>query len=188
MAQARAGASLREAVRSLSQAPAGAREDAIDTWGLRVVTVLEDAHARAAYLGRFRAGDTNPPDEDDREFARRVIRDEDGFLARFEDDLRAGRYTNPDGTLKTDAIAARTKLYLNRVWGTANEAWALATIGPIRWEIDSTAENCEDCLRHAANSPYYWNTLPAAPRDGSTQCLTGCRCLLINSTGSTSFD
>jgi hypothetical protein len=160
---------------------------AIDRFGERMIDFLTRAHSQAAYLGRYRAGDTSPKDGDDLAFAMRVVRGEDVFLARFEDALRAGRYTNEDGTLNTAAIQVRADLYLRRVRGTANETWALTTPGEIHWEIDTSAENCEDCLRHRAGSPYTWERLPTYPRAGETRCVTGCRCKLIAEGGGRSF-
>lgn len=162
-------------------------EAAIDRFGERMTDFLERAHTHATYLGRYRAGDTAPTDVDDRAFAAQVVRGEDAFLARFEDALRDGRYTDEDGNLKTEAILARAGLYLRRVRGTANEAWALATPGEIAWEIDPAAENCEDCLRYAEGSPYTWETLPTYPRAGRSVCLTGCKCILVAEDGQKSF-
>lgn len=39
--------------------------------------------------------------------------------------------------------------------------------------------NCEGCLILEANSPYTLNNLPCTPKDGSTQCLSNCKCRLF---------
>ena len=157
-----------------------------DDFVLGLFDRLLEAHQEAAYLGRYRAGDRSLPDADDRGFAWEVMRGEDEFLARFAQDIESGRYTDAEGKLLLPAIRARTALYLQRVIGTANEAWVLASPGVIEWRL-SPAEHCDDCLELAARSPYLPMELPAVPRDGSTQCLSSCKCVLHRPDGETSF-
>lgn len=156
-------------------------------FGDRMLATLTDAHARAAYLGRFRAGDTTPPDADDRRFAEEVVRTEDEFLAAFEEDLASGRYTDEQGHLDTAAIARRARMYLGRVAGTANETFALASDGPIYWRLGSPEQHCPDCPRLAAGSPYTADSLPVYPKSNQTACMFHCGCFLEREDGVRSF-
>jgi len=47
----------------------------------------------------------------------------------------------------------------------------------IHW-ILKEAKHCDECIRYAAGSPYTKKTLPAVPRDGTSRCLSNCRCEL----------
>lgn len=182
-----ASAAIQRAVRVLATASPLERGEAALLFRQEMATILTRAHTRAVYLGRYAGGDETPPDADDRVFAERVMRDEAQFLDRFVEAIGEGRYTLPDGSLQSRTVRERAELYLYRVQGTANEAWALTTPETLTWHLDETAENCEDCLSYAAGGPYDWHSLPAVPRDGSTACKTGCRCLLVTAAGETSF-
>lgn len=158
------------------------------TFGDRMLETLTNAHARAAYLGRFRAGDTTPPDQDDRRFADLVMREEDEFLGNFEEDLQGGRYLDEHGYLKADRVQARALMYLGRVAGTANETWALTSSGDIWWRLGQPETNhCTDCPALAQGSPYTAQSLPTSPRANQTACLINCLCFLETSDGQRSF-
>jgi len=158
-----------------------------DIFGDHMLGTLESAHTQAVVLGRHRAGDTTPLEEDDREFARHVLREEEEFLSAFLDDLEEGRYNDDLGHPQGDAIERRARLYLGRVSGTANEAWALTADGPFRWLLGDAA-HCGDCPELAAASPYTIDSLPAYPRDNSTSCLQSCKCLLVDAQGRACFE
>ena len=52
---------------------------------------------------------------------------------------------------------------------------------PAQYVIDwimTDAEHCESCLFLERHSPYTKWTLPCIPRDGTTRCLSNCRCYL----------
>lgn len=163
-------------------------EERVAHFGDTVFSLLTDAHARATYVGRYRAGDVAPIDEDDRRFAEEVMRGEDAFLARFEDALRSGRYTREDGSLKQSAILSRLSLYRDRVGGTANEAFALAAGGLLHWRLGEEAVHCPECPKLAEGSPYPWDQIPTYPRAGETTCLSRCRCRLETEDGIPSFE
>jgi hypothetical protein len=57
------------------------------------------------------------------------------------------------------------------------------------WDMNGSVEaHCQDCPYLEANSPYMKDTLYATPRDGSTPCLSNCRCRLVRSSdGQTGF-
>jgi hypothetical protein len=156
-------------------------------FGDAMLETLTAAHAHAAYLGRYRAGDSTPPDQDDQSFADQVMRGEDTFLAGFEDDLKAGRYTGEDGTLKVNQIKRRAEMYVQKLQATANETWALTTGGNITWKLGHSEDHCPECPELAARSPYLWNALPTYPKAGETTCHSSCLCWLENEAGQESF-
>ena len=47
----------------------------------------------------------------------------------------------------------------------------------IHWVLHE-ARHCDSCIKIAAGSPYTKKTLPAVPRDGTSHCLSNCRCEL----------
>lgn len=156
-------------------------------------TLLENRHARAATLGRNRAGDYLPQTIDDRLYARLVMEGFPGdagqshYLQGFLSDLYAGRYTDEEGNPKVNQIRQRSQSYTGRLTGTANELFVLASVlHSFDWKMGG-AEHCEDCPRLTANSPYTWDRLPTVPRANSTQCKYNCRCYLVRSDGVTGF-
>lgn len=162
-----------------------------DAYADKLYDTLLRAHRQACYLGRYRAGDTSPPDADDVRFASDVMRGEDAYLAAFADTLAEGGYRAPDGSLQEHAVLRRAEMYLSRVVGTANEVWALTTPGRIHWKLGE-AEHCHnahgyDCPKLAAGGPYTWQSLPTAPKACETPCIFNCTCLLVSEDGTTSF-
>jgi len=149
--------------------------------------VLIRGHAQAGYLGRRRAGDLAPYDADDTEFGRMVAAEQQEFLAGFVADLAGGRYEGEHGRPQAEPILRRAALYVERMRGSANEAFRLASWEPMIWRLGGTSESCSDCLRLAAGSPYAADALRSVPRDGSQECLMSCRCELIREDGVTAF-
>jgi len=41
-----------------------------------------------------------------------------------------------------------------------------------------SVHNCDDCIRFAAGSPYTKKNLPAVPKNGTSRCLSACKCEL----------
>jgi hypothetical protein len=149
--------------------------------------LLEKAHTRAAVLGRQRAGDRRGKTPQDEVFGRMAMLHQRQFLRTFTDDILAGRYTDEEGNPRVKAMAARMKLYTNRLTGTANETFAGSSIGHlISWKMGAT-EHCPDCPPLAAGSPYKWDKLPTVPRAGATRCRTQCKCYLIRDDGIEGF-
>lgn len=155
--------------------------------------LLENRHARAATLGRNRAGDYLPQTTDDRLFARMVMEGRPGdmgqstYLTGFLADLRGGRYTDEDGNPMVKDIRRRAQSYTGRIVGTANELFVMASaLYAFDWVMGG-AEHCDDCPRLAANSPYAWDSLPTVPKKNDTSCKYNCRCFLRRSDGVTGF-
>jgi hypothetical protein len=149
--------------------------------------LLEKAHTRAAVLGRQRAGDRRGKTPADEVFGRMAMLHQRQFLRQFTDDVLAGRYTDEEGNPRVKAMAARMKMYTNRLTGTANETFAGSSIGhSFIWKM-AAREHCPDCPPLAAGSPYKWDKLPTVPRSGQTKCRTQCKCFLIRDDGIEGF-
>lgn len=154
-------------------------------FGDRMAELLEDAHAHAAYLGRFHAGDTAPPEADDRRFAETVVDGQAEFLARFMQDLEGGRYAE-----SAEGAAARAALYASRLVGTSNEVFILASDDTLwEWVLGASEQHCPDCPGRAAGGPYTAEALAGMgyPGSGSTACKVRCRCSVRRADGREGF-
>src|SRR5688500_15121629 len=78
--------------------------------------LLREAHSRAAYLGRVKAGDKAPFDRVDRAAGQRATKAQVKFLRGFRADL-----TSAEGYTEQRA-KARAALYAKALVGTANES------------------------------------------------------------------
>lgn len=145
---------------------------------------LEELHTEAVRLGRERAGDRSPPDEDDRRFAEAVLDREAEFLQAFEADLRAGRYET-DGFADTARIKRRLGFYAGRLVGTANEAFLLSSEDEtlFYWRLGGVERHCPDCPELAAANPHRADELDRVPGSCETQCKFRCKCRLERADG-----
>jgi hypothetical protein len=146
-------------------------------------TLFRVSHALAALYGVQRGGGSG---EVRRAVADRAAKAEMEFLRGMIADAKAGRYARRSaGGEGAKALRARATLYSLKLVGTANSAYvaSLEEGAVIRWVLGS-AESCEVCPVYAAGGPYTRATLPAVPGDGSTPCVTQCRCHLETAAGS----
>jgi hypothetical protein len=149
---------------------------------------LSRLHAQAAAVGRHHAGALNPPDKEDGGMAASVMAGEAVYLQKFAAALSGDRYRDEAGNWQTARIRQRARWYLGRIYGTANEAFCLASVGPLIWRLGEDVEDhCGDCPRLAAGSPYTRETLPTVPRRNDTACLFACSCFIQRSDGLTTF-
>jgi hypothetical protein len=167
--------------------------------------ILTDAHSQSAYLGRALAGATGAFGEADQLFGSTIMAEQESFLQKFLADIEDGRYTLADGTLDRSAINRRAQLYVNRIYGTANESWVVTQpefvreVGPngeelivevtYTWSLGAAEQHCPECPQIAGDSPYTAEQLKSIgyPGSANTSCLTNCRCSLTTSTGSQGF-
>lgn len=143
--------------------------------------LLVEKHARAAFLGRTRAGDKAPFEADDLQFGALIAEDEAKFLDRFvlEMLLKKPTVSHDDGSLDFARIRARAQMYAGRLTGTANQTFVLASDEKelFDWILGAT-EHCEVCPAIASAGPYTTYTLPTYPRANQTPCLFNCDCTL----------
>ncbi len=168
--------------------------------------ILLDGHFEALKLGYERAG-VFDYDADHLKMLARGIKDkESDFLQGYHDqnggwhrgflgDIKSGddpRYFNEDGTFRPGSLDARSDLYVGRMRGSANEAFAIASFEEdpeteFTWALGGTEDHCEDCPEIAAGSPYTQDTLYTYPGAGDTECLGRCLCILEREDGATGF-
>lgn len=160
-------------------------------WSGRMLTALSEAHARAGFHGRQRAGDLAAFDVDDTRFGNLAAQEEMEFLQSFEWDLMGDRYRGEDGTLDAAQVARRAEHYLGALYGTANEAMVLVASEPVWWILgepeSGPSGHCDMCPELAANSPYAPGSLPTYPRANRTPCLQNCYCRIQTESGLVGF-
>lgn len=163
-------------------------------------TLIREAHERADYLGQVKAGVRKPFGAVNREVGQRIAAAEADFLKGFRDDLDNGRYKRKNqGGQGAAARKARAWLYAKKLAGTANEAWARNVLVlrerpkgetrasvMARWVL-ADAEHCEDCIAEAAKGERPLSDFDRWPGDGSTKCITNCRCSLEMADGAEGF-
>ena len=113
----------------------------------------------------------------DREYLRRAVETELGYLDGFADDLESGAVGTPGKWTRQKRVKAYSDSVEGVAWHGNVEANAPDDSTLIDW-ILGTAEHCPDCLLLAANSPYTRLTLPTTPKAGSTACRSNCKCRL----------
>ena len=159
---------------------------------LGFMQMLGEAHARAAMLGRQKAGDNRGLTVEDRHLGARIAEGEGKFFDRFMEDLQKGRYEGDEA-----AAARRAHMYTNLLRGTANRGFVLAS-GPetmFRWVLGPNENHCEgliDCpsisIGGANNDGVYPAAeLPTMPGEGLTPCMGNCECALIRADGVSGF-
>lgn len=154
----------------------------------RLDELLETRHARAAVQGRQRAGDPGAANVMDAIFAQQVMNGERFHLADFRTALLSGRYQNADG-VNVAAIQRRAEMYMGRLTGTANQAFALASPEDalFTWVMGGAEQHCGDCPEEAAKGPRPLSEFTRLPRTNGTQCLYRCRCFLRRSDATEGF-
>ncbi len=147
---------------------------------------MSDGHSQAWYAGRQLAGDDSPFDLADTLVGRAAADADSKFLHNFMVAIQGGEYGQP-GELNDVAILNRMSLYAKRTRGTANEALVMASDGhEFYWDLGS-GEHCPDCIDLSALNPWEPDEVYANPGDGSTVCITNCRCRWRRSDGLLGF-
>jgi len=101
---------------------------------------------------------------------RTAVREEIGYFHSFMEDIRAG---NTDIARRIDTyVRALRFMYESARIQAMPDNVLLYWTGPRKHEDDAVCEGCEFMMER---SPFPKDTIPAVPRDGSTQCLTNCR-------------
>lgn len=156
-------------------------------FGKRMATVLADAHAQSAAVGRTVAGVRGNVTKADKQLAQAIVYGKDGetaFLADFVQKLLHGGYTDAEGNPQVKAIAARAYLYADRLTGTANQTFVQASpeTASFTWET-TDGESCAGCLAMEAGNPHTADSLDKVPGSCQTECLMNCKCTLTRSDG-----
>jgi len=150
--------------------------------------LLGDRHARAAVLGRQRAGDSGGRDRDDDVFGAIVAEGEIQFLLRFSQQIADGKYRDANGVLDAAKVARRAESYAERLTGTANETFGLVSPGLLYWRLGPVKEeHCYDCPDLAMSSPWTAADIPTYPHKNETECLYQCKCHIERADGLAGF-
>lgn len=146
------------------------------TFQTRVKKVTFDSYESAYAKGKgVKVSDLT---DGDREYLRRAVETELGYLDGFADDLEAGTV----GKGPKWSRAKRVQAYSDTVEGIAWHGNVEKNAPPgsgvlIYWRL-SPAHHCESCLLLASASPFERETLPTTPKAGSTECRSRCLCFL----------
>ncbi len=149
------------------------------SWAEAFHQILTEGHSLGWMMGRQRSGNLGGLTFDDVMHGVAVTDADADFLLGFLDDLINGRYTSDDGVLTVPVW--RTDLYLHKIRGTANQAFAEVSEldDAFAWELGGAEEHCPDCPELAAASPWDLSTLFAFPGDCTTKCKSNCKCFLV---------
>ena len=110
-----------------------------------------------------------------REQMRDVLREQRKYINGFVADLRK---QIAEGKPLGGRVAQRAELYAKGARGFYNEMVLEASGAEYAiWNL-SAAQHCETCLEMAAGNPWRRADLKRVPGDGSTKCVTSCKCWL----------
>lgn len=153
--------------------------------------VLEDGHAVCGSLGRRRAGDPARFGTEDSLRASIAMREERRYFEAFASQLAAQdpRYVDEEGRYDAQRIASRSRNYLGKLRGTANDAFLDASTDEDLFDrVMLTLEHCSTCP-HKQGGPYTRSDLRriGIPGDGRDECRQNCGCVLVRYDGVVGF-
>lgn len=146
-----------------------AQDISLIQWQIAVASELKDAHLAQSMFavgGRDNMGFA--------EFGRvgQTLREQYGFLDKFAQEIA-------NGTVSEAQALARLNMYGDSAKQSYWNEYIEKSSGLLDWNLGALDEqNCNDCPRIAAGSPYTKETIPSSPADGNTQCLGKCRCYI----------
>jgi hypothetical protein len=144
----------------------------LGTWGREFRDAISGEYIRQYLVGH---GGRKQMDEGDWKKLAGMIDEQARYLQGFEAAIQAGELT-------PEQVDARARMYVNsaiEAYGVAREENAQKLgMTEMLWEVDSQAENCEDCLAYAAMGWVSPDDIPTRPGMGATICKTACRCSL----------
>lgn len=139
----------------------------MEQWQVAVASELKDAHLAQSM---FAVGGKRNMTAVEYGRVGGTLRDEYGHLARFADDIAAGKVSEAQAL-------ARIKQYGKATQQSYWREYALASGSKIIWQLHP-AEHCADCVDLENNNPYTADTLPTYPGAGATRCHGNCNCTL----------
>jgi hypothetical protein len=163
-------------------------------WAEGTEEVLKGAHATAYGMGLLKAG-VVPTDPVQVAAAEAKWQEQSLFFDRFRTEVADGRYTDPWGNLRTEAVEDRLHQYAMGVRATANEGWrdGLPDTTLFRWLLGNK-EHCTPrptfdytCVDLNQRGWMTKEQLPTVPGACKTPCLFHCDCRLVTSEGEEGF-
>jgi len=130
--------------------------------------------AQAAFTKAFAYGGGVAPNAEQMTALMGRVTEESAFFEGLLEDAQKPGYSDA-------RVEQRMGMYGRRLWSeyTRGRINRLAADVTVHWVLDPRASHCHDCPRLASEGPYTPATLPAIPGDGSTECLTNCRCRIV---------
>jgi hypothetical protein len=155
---------------------------ALEEFVRRALSLLLRGYAKASAYGRGNV----MPDEADLFRAHAEAMNQKAYLVRMATEAETGILA------VGKRLRARATLYVLRMTGVANEAWADRQIAEEgheaegRWVLGS-AEHCSGCLAEADRGWRPLTSFSRFPGSGQTPCLSRCRCHIERRGGDRSF-
>lgn len=158
-----------DAINQLARMVSGGEINAADWYSLMRSEIKD------AYIASYTAGIGGRSQMTQADWGRigRMVRDQYAYLDRFKNDVQNGNLTEAQ-------IAARSQMYINSARQAYEKSAQLsakkAGYDEELWVVDPDAEHCDDCVIYAGQGWQPIGTFPE-PGDGTTECLTNCKCL-----------
>jgi hypothetical protein len=132
---------------------------------------IREAWEKAYGLGIRSVGNPFGIWGEDRSWLKGAETEEFGYLGRFVEDIKKNELVM--------GMEDRLAMYAETLDGVYFHGKVDGSPEFVRiyWDLKE-ARHCSDCIKYAAGSPYTKKTLPAVPRDGTSRCLSNCRCEL----------
>ncbi|MEM3112782.1 MAG: GNAT family N-acetyltransferase [Candidatus Anstonellales archaeon] len=132
---------------------------------------IKDAWEKAYRFGVRSVGNPFGVWEEDESWLKGAEREEFGYLGKFVEDIKKNELVM--------SLEDRLDMYIETLDGVYfhGKVDGSPEFVKIHW-ILREAKHCNTCLRFAAGSPYTKKSLPAVPRDGTSECLSFCKCEL----------
>lgn len=138
-------------------------------WALVMRQETKNEYLRQYILGR---GGRDQMDHRDWGRIGAMVKEQYKYLQGFAGDVASGNLT-------PEQIAARSRMYINSAVEGYEKARARNAddlgMNEESWHLQEDAEHCDDCVMYAGQGWQPIGTFPE-PGDGSTQCLTNCKC------------
>lgn len=109
--------------------------------------------------------------KEEEQWFRTAVREEIGYFHAFMEDVRRGRAGIVEDRIDAYVRALRFMYESARIQAMPDNVLLYWT-GPRKAEDPAVCEGCEYMMER---SPFPKDSIPAVPRDGTTQCLTNCR-------------
>ena len=132
---------------------------------------IKDAWEKAYEHGMRSVGNPFGVRREDESWIKGAETQEFGYLGKFVDDIK-----NKELVM---GMEKRLDMYVETLDGVFHHGQVEGSpeFVKIYWHLRE-AKHCNTCIRLAAGSPYTRKTLPAVPRDGTSECLSSCKCFL----------
>jgi len=132
---------------------------------------IKNAWEKAYGLGVRSVGNPFGVWEQDKTWLKGAETEEFGYLGKFVEDIKKNELTM--------GLEDRLAMYSETLDGVFNHGKVDGSpeFVQIIWHLKD-AKHCNSCIKFAAGSPYTKRNLPCVPKDGTSECLSHCKCFL----------